>query len=549
MLQAPAMSSAFNLLREPWLPVRRASGIRAFIQISEIVEGLTEDPVVEFDWPRPDFRIATLEFLISLLATACPSTDQRSWRRVWTTPPSKLELEEALAPLAHAFDLDGPGPRFLQDLEDLPGEGEPIERLLIEAPGASTVAKNTDLLIKREQVPCLGRPAAAIALYTLQSWAPAGGAGNRTGLRGGGPMVTLVRPGKAPSLWHLLWANTPTGARPQTADLPRVFPWLAPTLTSEGSCTVVPNENAHPLQVFWGMPRRIRLDFEAAPSDTVRCAITGRPDEVFVRRWRQRPRGANYAQWGRCHPLTPHYQPKAGGEYLPLHPQPGGVGYRHWLGLVLERDGGQTQPARAVAEWRLTRWRDVGASSPSRLLVAGFDMDNMKARSFVESEMPLPGNLPEEQARLDRLAQDLVQAADRVAGLLRLAVRNALFSPGATVKPDAEVLSTARERLWERTEAEFFAALTATLAHQDIEMGQEPERPRWMECLCRTAFAIFDEMAPLSPGAGPTAAARLAAARRGLRFTLTGYGKEGRLLFTGLGLPTPEASKTPKAAA
>lgn len=549
MLQAHAMSSALNLLREPWLPIRRASGIRTSIRISEVVDGLSDDPVVELDWPRPDFQIATLEFLIGVLATACPAPDQRRWRRAWNTPLSKSDLEEALQHLAHAFDLDGPGPRFLQDLEDLIGEGEPIERLLIEAPGASTVAKNTDLLIKREQVSCLGRPAAAIALYTLQSWAPAGGAGNRTGLRGGGPMVTLVRPGNAPSLWHMLWANTPTGERPQAADLPKIFPWLAPTLTSEGSRTVVPHENAHPLQVFWGMPRRIRLDFEASPPEGARCAITGRTDDVMVRRWRQRPRGANYAQWGRVHPITPHYQPKAGGEYLPLHPQPGGVGYRHWLGLVLERDGGQTLPARAIADWRQTRWRDVGAGSQSRLLVAGFDMDNMKARSFVESEMPLPGGMPEQQGRLDRLAQDLVQAADRVASLLRLAVRNALFSPGATVKPDAEVLSTARERLWERTEAEFFAALTATLAHQDIEMGQEPERPRWMECLRRTAFAIFDEVAPLSPSAGPTAAARLAAARRGLRFTITGHGKEGRLLFAGLGLPTPDASKTPKAAA
>jgi hypothetical protein len=80
-------------------------------------------------------------------------------------------------------------------MEDLQSSAEPIERLLIEAPGESTTSKNTDLLVHRDRVTSLGRAAAAMALYTFQSWAPAGGAGNRTGLRGGGPLVTMVMPG------------------------------------------------------------------------------------------------------------------------------------------------------------------------------------------------------------------------------------------------------------------------------------------------------------------------------------------------------------------
>lgn len=543
------MRMQFNLLRDAWLPVRRASGQASICRVSDLVDGLRDDPIVDVDWPRPDFRIASLEFLIGLLSLARPASDQRSWVAAWRTPPSAAELEEALAPLAYAFDLDGDGPRFLQDFEELPGDGEPVERLLIEAPGDSTTSKNTDLLVKRGRIPMLGRPAAAMALFTLQSWAPAGGAGNRTGLRGGGPMVTLVRPDGASSLWHLLWANTPLGDRPRKEDLPRILPWLAPTITSESNRTVMPDENAHPLQAFWGMPRRIRLDFDTCPAPEARCAVTGEGDIAFATTWRQRPRGANYAQWGLRHPLTPHYQPKAGGEYLPLHPQPGGVGYRHWLGLVLDRQGGAGRPAKAVADWKERRRRDVGAGPNSRLLVAGFDMDNMKARSFIESEMPLPGGSPDEDARLARLAEDLVQAADRVAASLRQAVRHALFTPGASVKLDSELLSAVREKLWERTEANFFAALTATLASSNILAGNEPERASWMAGLRRTAIRIFDEAAPLSPSAAPSTAARLAAARRGLLFTLTGYGKGGRELFAGLGLPVPESTKAGKAAA
>ena len=99
-------------------------------------------------------------------------------------------------------------------LEDLQSGAEPIERLLIEAPGESTNSKNTDLLVQRGRVANLSRAAAAMALYTFQSWAPAGGAGNRTGLRGGGPLMTMVMPGAAPTLGIRCGPTCPEAASP-----------------------------------------------------------------------------------------------------------------------------------------------------------------------------------------------------------------------------------------------------------------------------------------------------------------------------------------------
>ncbi|MBX6741045.1 MAG: type I-E CRISPR-associated protein Cse1/CasA [Acetobacteraceae bacterium] len=526
---------ALNLLTDPWLPVRRQRSGPCIIRPAQITEAISDDPVIAIDWPRPDFRTATLELLIGLLATACPPRDHNAWLEGWDTPPDPAALDAAFAPIAHAFVLDGDGPRFLQDLEDLAADAEPIERLLIEAPGASTTRNNTDLLVRRGRVAAIGRAAAAIALFTFQSWAPAGGAGNRTGLRGGGPLTTLVLPRGEASLWHMLWANVPCGEPPAAADLPRVFPWLAPTVTSEGAQVVTP-ENAHRLQCWWGMPRRIRLDFAAGDAPRP-CDLTGVPDRVLVTSWRQRPRGANYAAWGRVHPLSPYYTLRAGGEWLPLHPQPGGIGYRHWLGLVLQSPDGLRLPAAAVATWRQDRMVDAGGGT-ARLLAAGFDMDNMKARAFVESEMPLPAAPdPAAQARLDDLAARLVRAADQTAGLLRGAVRAALFSPGASVKLDAELLSSVRERLWEQTESAFFDALERAAASDAV--APDPEPGRWMQLLRRTALALFDEVAPLSPEAG-SAALRIGRARRNLLFALTGYGRDGAALFEALGLPAAE---------
>ncbi|MBE9605677.1 type I-E CRISPR-associated protein Cse1/CasA [Acetobacteraceae bacterium H6797] len=521
---------SLNLIRDPWLPVLRRSG-PGLIRPAQIAEAHATDPIIAFDWPRADFRIAAHEFLIGLLRTACPPEDEEVWAAWMEAPPSPEALDEAFVPIAHAFDLDGPGPRFLQDMEGLVADSEPVERLLIEAPGDSTVKKNTDLLVRRGIAQRLSRATAAMALYTFQSWAPAGGAGNRTGLRGGGPMITLVLPGADPTLWAVLWANVPTGERPVAADLPRIFPWLAPTITSEGSRTVVPGDNAHPLQCWWGMPRRIRLEFEAKPGV---CDLTGQTDEVVVTGWRQRPRGANYAQWGKEHALTPQYRVKPDSEVLPVHPQPGGIGYRHWLGLVANTKDDLRYPAPSVALWRAYRGSRYPAHT--RLLVAGFDMDNMKARGFVEAEMPL--HRAADREAQEELADRLIGSAQEVANALRQAVRGALFSAGATVKLDAELFATLRERFWAGTEADFYALLGAQAG------GAKPDFARWLDSLRNVALQLFDEAAPLDPLSGGTVAQRISQAKRNLVFTLRGYGKAGAALFSLLDMPAPESGKT-----
>jgi CRISPR system Cascade subunit CasA len=141
-----------NLITDPWLPVRRRHSGRCTIRPAQITESIADDPVIAIDWPRADFRIATLELLIGLLATTCPPRDHDAWLDAWEVPPDPVILDAAFAFVAHAFALDGDGPRFLQDFEDLISDPEPIERLLIEAPGASTVRDNTDLLVHRGRV-------------------------------------------------------------------------------------------------------------------------------------------------------------------------------------------------------------------------------------------------------------------------------------------------------------------------------------------------------------------------------------------------------------
>ena len=181
----------------------------------------------------------------------------------------------------------------------------------------------------------------------------------------------------------------------------------------------------------------------------------------------------------------------------------------------------------------------------ARLIAAGFDMDNMKARGFVEREMPLPAARNRDtQRRVDDLAYDLAMAADQVATLLRSAVRNALFSAGATVKFDAALLNAVRERLWEETETRFFATIEVA-ARRPADVTDD-DRAAWLKHLCRVALALFDETAPLSADSGSAAAPRIGKARRFLGLALAGYGPAGTALFTTLQLPAVEPTATKK---
>jgi CRISPR system Cascade subunit CasA len=95
----------FNLIATPWIPVIRATGRRDRMRPAGLTDGIDADPILDVNWPRGDFRCATLEFLIGLLTVAFPPRD--NWREWWMRPPSKAELETAFAPLAAAFSFDG----------------------------------------------------------------------------------------------------------------------------------------------------------------------------------------------------------------------------------------------------------------------------------------------------------------------------------------------------------------------------------------------------------------------------------------------------------
>lgn len=492
-----------NLLHEPWLPVRRRDGSREWIA----PDRLSGPNIVAFDAARPDFNGTLAQFAIGLLQTTTPMDSPIVWKQLFANPPDAATLETWFAPVAAAFEFDGEGARFMQDrsLKPVDGNMKEIDVLLIESPGAKTQKDNGDHFIKRGQVLAACPHCAASALLALQINAPKGGAGNRTGLRGGGPLTTLIVSQQQQSLWQDLWLNVRErsvflaqgGDSTKTAEH-FTFPWLADIgrIQKEGGETAP--IQVHPAHVYWAMPRRIRLDFENVSVGN--CAICGRSSERLVRQYVAKNYGLNYkGAWD--HPLSPYYETKEG--WLPLHPQPGGFGYRHWLAWVLglSSDNRKQRPARVVEHFFLEHRRRQ-AGGQLRLWAFGYDIDDMKARCWYESSLPLYGLAdcdPDAQRRVESEVGMWLAGAEKSAFYLTEAVRRAWFSDDGFDKWKEDKKRNFRTNLeasfWSQTESYFYSQLKQLIEaiRNDQSLDIASVRNKWHHWLIRTALRLFDK--------------------------------------------------------
>jgi CRISPR system Cascade subunit CasA len=425
-----------------------------------------------------------------------------------------------------------------------------IEALLIDSPGANGQKKNSDLLTHRNRYPVLGLPAAAMALYALQQFVPSGGAGNRTSLRGGGPLTTLVVPGSnhgRPALWRTILANLV--ARPandfQDEDLPKILPWLTPTLVSDkenGNGTINEGDpQVHALQCFFGMPRRIELHVDGSGA----CPTTGR-DGPLVTGFVQKPWGVSYGLWQ--HPLTPYRRQKEADPPYSTKPKSSLFVYRDWTAVTVAGENGPlAETAFNVRSARRAR-RELlrGGGSDAALAAGGWVMNNMEAVTYLAAYQPLHlASSDAAQDALDHAAIRFAAAADDVSGLMVRALRAALFDarakPGASRRAvrrprqarDTGLFEEARTSVYERSENAFHAALDALL--NDASADEVAIAKSWLATLAGAARAVFASHAPV-PVDNAERAGRIAAAFDQLQAALLGRGPQGSKLYQRLGL-------------
>lgn len=492
-----------NLLEEKWLPVRRRTGQTDWIAPHQI----TEPDIVAFAANRADFNGALAQMMIGLLQTATPIADEGGWEDLLDAPPSAAVLQKWFAPAADAFVLDGEKARFMQDFSiDTASIDQSklkeISLLLIDAPGVSTQKDNKDLFVKRGQIKGLCPHCVAAALFTLQTNAPEGGAGNYTSLRGGGPLTTLVVATPSRSLWQDLWLNI----QPQLTFLQRggdiqktekcfTFPWLADISQIQQAGGETQPLHVHPHYPFWAMPRRIRLDF--SDLQTGQCNICKRQSTQLVHRYAARPQGLNHKGVWR-HPLSPYYEAKDG--WLPAHPQPGGFSYKCWLpwAMGIKQDKKSIQAAGVVNYFFQERIR-YQASDQFRLWVFGYDMDSMTARCWYETTFPLydlAGSDRAAQINFQALVKNLIEASEQAVFYLRQAVKQAWFGD-STLRGD---LSFVDKAFLDGTEFRFYQQLQGLIEQARSDAGIDMDDAgfliglgeAWLKVLRDKALQLFD---------------------------------------------------------
>lgn len=174
--------------------------------------------------------------LIGILQCTVAPEDKEEWADIWHESIEFEQWEKALNTISLALQFGEQKPSFLQSFDPLDSEYGSIAGLLVDAPGGNALKLNKDHFVKRGNVEQICPHCAAIALFAIQTNSPAGGAGYRVGMRGGGPLTTLVVPQEEDKypLWKKLWLNVlPQEEPPNVTQHPLIFPRLAPTKTSE----------------------------------------------------------------------------------------------------------------------------------------------------------------------------------------------------------------------------------------------------------------------------------------------------------------------------
>ncbi|MEO8379270.1 MAG: type I-E CRISPR-associated protein Cse1/CasA [Acidobacteriota bacterium] len=468
--------SPYNLLHERWIPIRRRSGVLDWIAPWQIAD--IDDPPLRIESPRPDFDGALIQFLIGLVQTVAAPQLMQAWRKGYERPPA--DLRDRFETVVEAFNLDGEGPRFMQDLTLHAAEvkeAKAIRELLIDAPAV--------FFVKPELVQAISYPMVAMALFALQTNAPSGGVGHRTSLRGGGPLTTIIL---GDTLWQTVWLNVMRESdflagpgNPALQDLRDKFPWMAATRTSEGNGgrTTTPDD-AHCAQHFWGMPRRIRITFDDHEGRCDLSGAIGRIASTYI----TKNYGTNYeGAW--IHPLSPYTVQKDGAPPNPKKGQPDGLPYRDWPQLALS--GPERLRARVMSAYESDRRFDLQLSP--RLWAFGYDVDNMKPRGWYSGTTPiLPLHDREQQQRYAGRIQQLVDASEDVRRTLMQQLKAALVRRPQDRKGD---LSFVSRQYWSETETPFFDAARA-IHEAVLGAGDDNQvREKWLADIHGAALRVF----------------------------------------------------------
>ena len=527
-----------NLIKDSWIPVITGYMRSVTISPSELVNREGECDILRLDACRADFNGTLIQFLIGLAQTQIAPSDPVEWRKMLFNPPGCRELETSFSQIAPYFEMTGDS-CFMQDMTLSADNPVPIGRLLLEMPGENAEKNNTDIFYKRGTVGTICLACAAMALYTLQTSASFGGAGHRNGLRGGGPLTTVIE-GK--NLWETVWLNVlendiflerGNSEKDTPADK---FPWLGDLKPASKTETCTP-ATVHPAQMFFAVPRRIRLLPVKVPDAT--CDLCGMEQCTTVVKSYATERGGISYKGGWRHTLSPYYTDNKTGELLAVHAKPGAMAYNNLSGILFENPDSGAFPAITVQKFVHSRYEEIlnelGEMVP--IWVSGYDMDRAKARCYYDHHIPTLHVKPEILEDYTTFIRQLIRTAEFALFIIVRCIRGSQHDENTRAGGD---LNSIKSRFWHDTEPDFYRVLSSAMPLVSDYDKTVPLREEWIKILSREGMRLFDQYSQ-SDMIGYANPRRIALARKDCRLSLSGANKRVRDL---LGLPKPEPEYT-----
>ncbi len=478
---------AFNLIENCWIPVKRQDGSNELIRPYDITRNSSLNPIVSLYACRPDFNGGLVQFLIGLVQTIMTPKNSEEWNNYFHNPPQSALLKSKFSKLKSAFNLDGRFPRFMQDDNFKKDSIKNINSLLIDSPGENTISNNTDHFVKRNRYLTQCYPCTATALYCLNTFAPSGGSGHRTSIRGGGPLTTVIY--DPDSLWRTVWLNIIPNDKWQYSFgkinfqlKANIFPWLNSNLDFSTKNPLP--DDLHPFQMFWGLPRRICLEFLENAHGT--CSLCGNHNQKLVTHFYTAKHGYQYKNFPWAHVLSPyiHISKK---ENFPKKSPVNDNSYRQWLGLVFEDSKLNVHPALAVSTYLYER-----PGFPSiKLWSFGFAMNNMKPLNWKDWEIPL--QIPSKKFiyKFRDFISQLILAADHIASIIFSKLNH-------TWKTDSnqtnQELNNLIKYYWYSTESYFYKCLGKFLEIPLNETSLTLIKLEWLKMINKTTETIFQSL-------------------------------------------------------
>lgn len=121
--------------------------------------------------------------------------------------------------------------------------------------------------------------------------------------------------------------------------------------------------------------------------------------------------------------------------------------------MVLEDEKNHKQSAKVVQVYLNSRQEIISGDFQPRLWLFGYDMDNMKARCWYETTMPVFPIPQESRISLQGFISRMLDVAIKVASDIRSTLKQAWFLKPEEMKKEISFTDT---QFWQITEIEFY---------------------------------------------------------------------------------------------